>query len=80
MRHGRQLHDCIRDRTTVQLLPIAWASVERNLGLAPDCYRQESAGGFTAQRYAGRGICYNNFVRLSVRPSVRHTRALCQNG
>jgi len=33
-----------------------------------------------ARRYASAGLCDSNVsVRLSVRPSVRHTPVLCQN-
>ena len=35
---------------------------------------------FAARRYAKRGICYANSARLSGCPSVRHPRALYQNG
>ena len=34
---------------------------------------------FTARSYAERNLCYIDFVRLSVRRSVRHTPLLCQN-
>jgi len=35
---------------------------------------------FTVRRYALHGLSYRNSVRLSVRPSVRHTRGLCPHG
>jgi len=39
---------------------------------------------FTVRRYALHGICYSNYVCLSVRLSVRlsvcHTRGLCPHG
>ena len=35
---------------------------------------------FTVRRYALHGICDSNSVRLSVCPSVCHTRGLCPHG
>ena len=35
---------------------------------------------FTVRRYALHGLSYRNSVRLSVRSSVCHTRALCTHG
>ena len=35
---------------------------------------------FTVRRYALHGLSYRNSVRLSVCPSVCHTRGLCPHG